>query len=293
MGMRQLKITNSITNRESESLDKYLQEIARVEMISAEEEVRLARLIKKGDKKALDQLTRANLRFVVSVAKQYQGQGLSLSDLINEGNLGLIKAAQRFDDTRGFKFISFAVWWIRQYIMQAIAENARIIRIPINKVTQGGRIARMQSQLEQRLERIPSTEELAEELQMEESEVERALQQRSSHVSLDTPLAGEDEDGSLMDVIVNDSARVPEDHLINEESLYTEINRSLTALNPKQKQTICFYFGIGTDHPMSLEDIANRMNLTPERVRQIKDKALTILRGTRNVQELRSFLGRA
>lgn len=293
MGMRQLKITNSITNRESESLDKYLQEIARVEMISPEEEVRLARLIKKGDKHALDQLTRANLRFVVSVAKQYQGQGLSLPDLINEGNLGLIKAAQRFDDTRGFKFISFAVWWIRQYIMQAIAENARIIRIPINKVTQGGRIARVQSQMEQRLERIPSTEELAEELQMEEVEVERALQQRASHVSLDTPLAGEDEDGSLMDVIVNDSARVPEDHLVNEESLHTEINRSLTALNPKQKETICFYFGIGTDHPMSLEDIANRMNLTPERVRQIKDKALTILRGTRNVQELRSFLGRA
>lgn len=293
MGMRQLKITNSITNRESESLDKYLQEIARVEMISPEEEVRLARLIKKGDKKALDQLTRANLRFVVSVAKQYQGQGLSLPDLINEGNLGLIKAAQRFDDTRGFKFISFAVWWIRQYIMQAIAENARIIRIPINKVTQGGRVARVQSQLEQRLERIPSTEELAEELQMEEVEVERALLQRASHVSLDTPLAGEEDDGSLMDVIVNDSARIPEDHLINEESLHTEINRSLTALNPKQKQTICFYFGIGTDHPMSLEDIANRMNLTPERVRQIKDKALTILRGTRNVHELRSFLGRA
>jgi RNA polymerase primary sigma factor len=293
MGMRQLKISNSITNRESESLDRYLQEIAKVEMISPEEEVRLAQLIRKGDKAALDKLTRANLRFVVSVAKQYQGQGLSLPDLINEGNLGLIKAAQRFDDTRGFKFISFAVWWIRQYIMQAIAENARIIRIPINKVTLGGRMARMQSALEQKLERAPSTEELAEEMDMSETEVEQTLQQRVNHISLDTPVPGEEEDGSLLDMLPDHSAEIPEDNMLHRDSLHTEIVRSMKLLNPKQKEAICYYFGIGTDHPLSLEDIARRMDLTPERVRQIKDKALMLLRTSRNSGELRSFLGRA
>jgi len=291
MGMRQLKITNSITNREAASLDKYLQEIAKVEMISPEEEVRLAGLIRKGDKAALDKLTRANLRFVVSVAKQYQGQGLSLPDLINEGNLGLIKAAQRFDDTRGFKFISFAVWWIRQYILQALAENSRIIRLPINKVALSGRVTRAQAALEQRLERTPSCEELAEEMEMDLEEVQQSLRHKNNHLSLDSPMAGEEEEGSLLDFLVNESAEQPEDEMLHRDSLRMEISRSLRVLNPKQKQTICFYFGIGVDHPMSLEDIARRMDLTPERVRQIKDKALTILRTTKNNNVLRTYLG--
>lgn len=291
MGMRQLKITNSITNRESASLDKYLQEIAKVEMISSEEEVRLAKLIRKGDKEALDKLTRANLRFVVSVAKQYQGQGLSLPDLINEGNLGLIKAAQRFDDTRGFKFISFAVWWIRQYILQALAENARIIRLPINKVALSGRINKTHSLLEQKLERAPSSEEIAEEMEMDVEEINHSLQHKSNHLSLDTPVLGEEDDGSLIDLLVNHGADKPEGDLLHKDSLHLEITRSMQVLNAKQKQTICYYFGIDVDHPLSLEDIARRMDLTPERVRQIKDKALTLLRATKNTQVLRSYLG--
>ncbi|MCR6720674.1 MAG: RNA polymerase sigma factor RpoD/SigA [Chitinophagaceae bacterium] len=289
--MRQLKITNSITNRESASLDKYLQEIAKVEMISPDEEVRLAGLIRKGDKTALDKLTRANLRFVVSVAKQYQGQGLSLSDLINEGNLGLIKAAQRFDDTRGFKFISFAVWWIRQYILQALAENSRIIRLPVNKVALSGRINKISSLLEQRLERAPSSEELAEEMEMDLEEIQQSLRHKANHVSLDSPVMGEDEDGCLLDLLVNDSADKPERDMLHGDSLKLEIGRSLQVLNVKQKLTICYYFGIDVDHPMSLEDIARKMELTPERVRQIKDKALTILRTTKNNNALRSYLG--
>lgn len=289
--MRQLKITNSITNRESASLDRYLHEIAKVEMISPDEEVLLAERIRKGDKTALDKLTRANLRFVVSVAKQYQGQGLSLSDLINEGNLGLIKAAQRFDPTRGFKFISFAVWWIRQYILQALAENSRIIRLPINKVTLGGRITRIQSDLEQRLERAPSEEELAEEMEIELEDVQQSLRFRGAHVSLDSPMMGEDEDDSLMDRLVNHSADKPEGDMVHLESLRQEIYRSMALLNPKQRLTICYYFGIDVDHPMSLEDIARKMDLTPERVRQIRDKALTILRTSKNNCLLRSYLG--
>jgi RNA polymerase primary sigma factor len=291
MGMRQLKITNSITNREASSLDKYLQEIAKVEMISAEEEVRLASLIKKGDKNALDRLTRANLRFVVSVAKQYQGQGLSLPDLINEGNLGLIKAAQRFDDTRGFKFISFAVWWIRQYILQALAENSRMIRLPLNKVALSGKIQRTQSELEQQLERAPSTEELAEALDVNIDDINNTLRHKNGHISLDSPVMGEDEDGSLIDMLVNQNADRTDGELYGSDSLKQEIGRSLQILNAKQKQTICYYFGINVDHPLSLEDIARRMDLTPERVRQIKDKALMLLRNTKNTQVLRSYLG--
>ncbi|MBN8863662.1 MAG: RNA polymerase sigma factor RpoD/SigA [Sphingobacteriales bacterium] len=289
--MRQLKITNSITNREASSLDKYLQEIAKVEMISAEEEVRLASLIKKGDKNALDRLTRANLRFVVSVAKQYQGQGLSLPDLINEGNLGLIKAAQRFDDTRGFKFISFAVWWIRQYILQALAENSRMIRLPLNKVALSGKIQRTQSELEQQLERAPSTEELAEALDVNVDDINNTLRHKNGHISLDSPVMGEDEDGSLIDMLVNQNADRTDGELYGSDSLKQEIGRSLQILNAKQKQTICYYFGINVDHPLSLEDIARRMDLTPERVRQIKDKALMLLRNTKNTQVLRSYLG--
>lgn len=291
MGMRQLKITNSITNREASSLDKYLQEIAKVEMISAEEEVRLASLIKKGDKNALDRLTRANLRFVVSVAKQYQGQGLSLPDLINEGNLGLIKAAQRFDDTRGFKFISFAVWWIRQYILQALAENSRMIRLPLNKVALSGKIQRTQSELEQQLERAPSTEELAEALDVNVEDINNTLRHKNGHISLDSPVMGEEEDGSLIDMLVNHNADRTDGELYGSDSLKQEIGRSLQILNAKQKQTICYYFGINVDHPLSLEDIARRMDLTPERVRQIKDKALMLLRNTKNTQVLRSYLG--
>lgn len=291
MGMRQLKITNSITNREASSLDKYLQEIAKVEMISAEEEVRLASLIKKGDKNALDRLTRANLRFVVSVAKQYQGQGLSLPDLINEGNLGLIKAAQRFDDTRGFKFISFAVWWIRQYILQALAENSRMIRLPLNKVALSGKIQRTQSELEQQLERAPSTEELAEALDVNVDDINNTLRHKNGHISLDSPVMGEEEDGSLIDMLVNHNADRTDGELYGSDSLKQEIGRSLQILNAKQKQTICYYFGINVDHPLSLEDIARRMDLTPERVRQIKDKALMLLRNTKNTQVLRSYLG--
>ena len=291
MGMRQLKITNSITNREASSLDKYLQEIAKVEMISAEEEVRLASLIKKGDKNALDRLTRANLRFVVSVAKQYQGQGLSLPDLINEGNLGLIKAAQRFDDPRGSKFISFAVWWIRQYILQALAENSRMIRLPLNKVALSGKIQRTQSELEQQLERAPSTEELAEALDVNVDDINNTLRHKNGHISLDSPVMGEDEDGSLIDMLVNQNADRTDGELYGSDSLKQEIGRSLQILNAKQKQTICYYFGINVDHPLSLEDIARRMDLTPERVRQIKDKALMLLRNTKNTQVLRSYLG--
>ena len=288
--MRQLKISKSITNRESESLEKYLQEIGKVDMISPEEEARLATLIQNGDKKALDQLTRANLRFVVSVAKQYQGQGLSLPDLINEGNLGLIKAAQRFDQSRGFKFISFAVWWIRQNILQALAENARMIRLPLNKVSLSGRIQKAHSQLEQKLERAPSTEELAELLEMGVDEITHSLGYKNGHISLDMSLS-QDEESTLMDTIENVNAESAEGTLYHHDSLQVEIARSLRILTDKQKDTICYFFGIGIDHPMSLEDIARKFDLTPERVRQIKDKALTKLRTTLNQDTLRSFLG--
>jgi RNA polymerase primary sigma factor len=288
--MRQLKITKSITNRESQSLEKYLQEIGKVELISPEEEVKLATLIKQGDQRALDRLTKANLRFVVSVAKQYQNQGLSLPDLINEGNVGLIKAAQRFDETRGFKFISYAVWWIRQSILQALAEQSRIVRLPLNKVGLTNRIQKAFSLLEQQFEREPSAEELAELLDMDIEEVTATLGINTRHVSVDTPMS-EGEDSTLLDVLENPNAEKTDGELDHTQSLKTEIDRSLKTLTERQKEVICFFFGIGVDHPMSLEDIGARFNLTRERVRQIKDKAITKLRATNRCQTLRTYLG--
>jgi len=290
MSMRQLKITKSITNRESQSLEKYLQEIGKVELITPEEEVKLATLIKQGDQRALDRLTKANLRFVVSVAKQYQNQGLSLPDLINEGNLGLIKAAQRFDETRGFKFISYAVWWIRQSILQALAEQSRIVRLPLNKVGLTNRVQKAFSQLEQQFEREPSAEELAELLEMDLEEVSATLGISSRHVSMDTPLS-EGEDNTLLDVLENPNAEKTDNELDHKESLKTEIDRSLKTLTERQKEVICYFFGIGVDHPMSLEDIGEKFNLTRERVRQIKDKAITKLRTTNRCKLLRTYLG--
>jgi RNA polymerase primary sigma factor len=290
MSMRQLKITKSITNRESQSLEKYLQEIGKVELISPEEEVKLAIRIKQGDQKALDKLTKANLRFVVSVAKQYQNQGLSLPDLINEGNLGLIKAAQRFDETRGFKFISYAVWWIRQSILQALAEQSRIVRLPLNKVGLTNRIQKAYSQLEQEFEREPSAEELAEVLELDIEEVSSSLGIAARHVSMDTPLS-EGEDNTLIDVLENPNAELANANIEHKESLKQEIDRSLKTLTERQKEVICFFFGIGVDHPMSLEDIGERFNLTRERVRQIKDKAITKLRSNSRSKMLRSYLG--
>jgi RNA polymerase primary sigma factor len=290
MSMRQLKITKSITNRESQSLEKYLQEIGKVELISPEEEVRLARKIKLGDQLALDKLTKANLRFVVSVAKQYQNQGLSLPDLINEGNLGLIKAAQRFDETRGFKFISYAVWWIRQSILQALAEQSRIVRLPLNKVGLTNRIQKAFSQLEQEFEREPSPEELAELLELETEEVSATLGIAARHVSMDTPLS-EGEDNTLVDVLANPNAEMANANIEHKESLKQEIERSMRMLTERQKEVICYFFGIGVDHPMSLEDIGEKFNLTRERVRQIKDKAITKLRTNSRSRELRGYLG--
>lgn len=288
--MRQLKITKSITNRESQSLEKYLQEIGKVELISPEEEVKLATLIKQGDQRALDRLTKANLRFVVSVAKQYQNQGLSLPDLINEGNVGLIKAAQRFDETRGFKFISYAVWWIRQSILQALAEQSRIVRLPLNKVGLTNRIQKAYSLLEQQFEREPSAEELAEVLEMDLEEVASTLGINARHISMDSPLS-EGEENTLIDVLENPNADKTDGQLDHNESLKTEIDRSLKALTERQKEVICFFFGIGVDHPMSLEDIGEKFSLTRERVRQIKDKAITKLKASNRCKLLRTYLG--
>ncbi|HEY2348159.1 MAG TPA: RNA polymerase sigma factor RpoD/SigA [Puia sp.] len=288
--MRQLKITKSITNRESQSLEKYLQEIGKVELITPEEEVKLAIRIKQGDQKALDKLTKANLRFVVSVAKQYQNQGLTLPDLINEGNLGLIKAAQRFDETRGFKFISYAVWWIRQSILQALAEQSRIVRLPLNKVGLTNRIQKAYSLLEQQFEREPSPEELAEVLELDIEEVRSTIGIGGRHVSVDTPLS-EGEDNTLIDVMENTNADRAETNIEHNESLKIDIDRSLQTLTERQKEVICFFFGIGVDHPMSLEDIGDRFSLTRERVRQIKDKAITKLRSNSGAKSLRNYLG--
>lgn len=290
MSMRQLKITKSITNRESQSLEKYLQEIGKVELISPEEEVKLATLIKQGCQKSLDRLTKANLRFVVSVAKQYQNQGLSLPDLINEGNLGLIKAAQRFDETRGFKFISYAVWWIRQSILQSLAEQSRIVRLPLNKVGLTNRIQKAFSLLEQQFEREPTAEELAELLDMDLDEVKATLAINSRHVSMDSPLS-DGEESTLIDVLENDNADKTDGQLVHNESLKLEIDRSLKTLTERQKEVICFFFGIGVDHPMSLEDIGERFSLTRERVRQIKDKAITKLKASNRCTMLRTYLG--
>jgi len=290
MSMRQLKITKSITNRESQSLEKYLQEIGKVELITPEEEVQLAIRIKQGDQYALDRLTKANLRFVVSVAKQYQNQGLTLPDLINEGNLGLIKAAQRFDETRGFKFISYAVWWIRQSILQALAEQSRIVRLPLNKVGLTNRISKAFSQLEQEYEREPTTEELATLLDLEIEEVAATMGASARHVSMDQPLS-DGEESTLIDVLANPNADSTDMDINFKASLKTEIERSLSTLTERQKEVIRFFFGIGVDHPLSLEDIGERFNLTRERVRQIKDKAITRLRSTSRCQLLRTYLG--
>jgi RNA polymerase primary sigma factor len=288
--MRQLKITKSITNRESESLEKYLQEIGKIPLISTEEEVHLTMLVKEGDKNALDRLVKANLRFVVSVAKQYQGQGLSLPDLINEGNIGLIKSVEKFDNTRGFKFISFAVWWIRQSIIKAIADNSRMIRLPLNRVVLTNRIQKTSSVLEQELGRAPSVEELAETLEMEAAEVASYLGMKDKHVSLDNPFS-EDEVGTLLDTLENQNAGESDARLCHTESLNKEIGRSLKTLSERQKKMICFFYGIGIDHPLSLEDIGQRFDVTPERVRQIKDKAIIKLRENQNFNVLRSYLG--
>jgi len=288
--MRQLKISKSITNRESESLEKYLQEIGKVELISPEEEARLAVLIRKGDQRALDRLTKANLRFVVSVAKQYQNQGLTLSDLINEGNLGLIKAAHKFDETRGFKFISYAVWWIRQSILQALAEQSRIVRLPLNKVGLSSKISKAFSLLEQEYEREPTAEEIAVMIDVDIQEVAATMNVGAKHISVDQPLI-DGEDGSLIDIMENKNAVGVDENLLVTVSLNTELKRTLDTLTPRQKEVIVYFFGIGIDHPLSLEDIGERYNLTRERVRQIKDKALTKLRETSQSHLLRGFLG--
>ena len=288
--MRQLKITKSITNRESQSLEKYLQEIGKVDLLTPEEEVDLAKKIKDGDQDALERLTKANLRFVVSVAKQYQNQGLSLSDLINEGNLGLIKAAQRFDETRGFKFISYAVWWIRQSILQALAEQSRIVRLPLNKVGSLNKINRAFSELEQEYEREPSSDELAELLEISADEVETTLGVAARHVSMDAPFV-DGEDNSLLDVLENSGTPGTDSKLEYAESLRREIERSLNTLTERQCDVIKLYFGIGIEHPMSLEDIGDRFGLTRERVRQIKDKAINKLRSASRSKLLKQYLG--
>lgn len=287
--MRQLKITKSITNRESQSLEKYLQEIGKVDLITPEEEVQLARRIREGDQIALEKLTKANLRFVVSVAKQYQNQGLTLSDLINEGNLGLIKAAKRFDETRGFKFISYAVWWIRQSILQALAEHSRIVRLPLNRVGSLNKISKAFSQLEQEFERDPSVDELASLLEISSDEVENTLNISGRHVSMNAPFV-QGEENTLLDVLVNDDAPDADEGLMH-ESLANEIERSLATLTERQKEVIKLYFGIGMDHGLSLEDIGEKFDLTRERVRQIKDKALKRLRHTSRSKMLKAYLG--
>ncbi|MBE9510795.1 MAG: sigma-70 family RNA polymerase sigma factor [Bacteroidetes bacterium] len=286
--MRQLKITKSITNRESASLDKYLQEIGKEELISVEEEVELAQRIKKGDRGALEKLTRANLRFVVSVAKQYQNQGLSLPDLINEGNLGLIKAAEKFDETRGFKFISYAVWWIRQSILQALAEQSRIVRLPLNQVGSLNKINKAFSKFEQEFERKPSPEELAESLELPREKVTDTLKVSGRHISMDAPFI-EGEDNSLLDVLPNSDSPKADKTLLS-ESLIKEIERSLATLTERERDIIKLFFGIGIQE-MTLEEIGERFGLTRERVRQIKEKAIRRLRHTSRSKLLKTYLG--
>ncbi len=286
--MRQLKITKSITNRESASLDKYLQEIGKEDLITVEEEVELAQRIKKGDQEALEKLTKANLRFVVSVAKQYQNQGLSLPDLINEGNLGLIKAAEKFDETRGFKFISYAVWWIRQSILQALAEQSRIVRLPLNQVGSLNKINKAFGQFEQKNERIPSAEELAEMLDIPKEKVSDTLRVSGRHVSVDAPFA-DGEDNNLLDVLVNADSPNADRGLIN-ESLATEVDRALDTLTDREKDIIKYFFGIGYPE-MTLEEIGEKFGLTRERVRQIKEKAIRRLRHSSRSKLLKSYLG--
>ena len=284
-----MRITKQFTNRESQSLDKYLQEIGKVDLLTAEQEIELAIRIKKGDQLALEMLTKANLRFVVSVSKQYQNQGLSLGDLINEGNLGLIKAAKRFDETRGFKFISYAVWWIRQSILQALAEQSRIVRLPLNRVGALNKIGKAYSNLEQEFEREPTAIELASELEMEVRDVTETLKISSRHISMDAPFA-QGEENSLLDVIENDELPTP-DYTLMLESLKSEINHALATLSERESEVIKLYFGLTKEHSLTLEEIGERFNLTRERVRQIKEKAIRRLRHASRSKNLRSYLG--
>lgn len=287
--MRQLKITKQVTNRETASLDKYLQEIGKVDLITADEEVELAQRIKQGDQLALEKLTKANLRFVVSVAKQYQNQGLTLPDLINEGNLGLIKAAQRFDETRGFKFISYAVWWIRQSILQALAEQSRIVRLPLNKIGSINKINKTFAFLEQAHERVPSAEEIAKELDMTVEDVKQSLKNSGRHVSMDAPLI-DGEDSNLYDVLRSGESPNPDKELLH-ESLRTEIERALETLTPREADVIRLYFGLAGQHSMTLEEIGETFDLTRERVRQIKEKAIRRLKHTSRSKILKTYLG--
>jgi RNA polymerase primary sigma factor len=288
--MRQLKITKQITNRETASLDMYLHDIGRVELITAEEEVILAQKIKAGDQRALDKLVRANLRFVVSVSKQYQNQGLSLPDLINEGNLGLIKAAQRFDETRGFKFISYAVWWIRQSILQALAEQSRIVRLPLNKIGAINKINKTLSKLEQDLEREPSYDELGEVLEMLPQDIQDTMRNNNRHLSMDAPLTLGEDGGSMYDLMQNESSLSPDKELIG-ESLQLEITRALSTLTEREADVVKLFFGLGGKHPHSLEEIGEKFDLTRERVRQIKEKAVRRLKHGSRSRLLKAYLG--
>lgn len=287
--MRQLKIIKQVTNRETPSLDKYLHEIGRVELITAEEEVELARRIRQGDGGAIEKLVNANLRFVVSVAKQYQNQGLSLPDLINEGNLGLIKAAQRFDETRGFKFISYAVWWIRQSILQALAEQARIVRLPLNKIGSINKINKTLADLEQRFEREPTVLEVAQALELAPGEVKDAIRTSGRHVSMDAPI-GQEEEGSMYDILLNSDAPSPDKGLVT-DSLRKEIERALSTLSEREASIIRLYFGLNEKHPHTLEEISEEFDLTRERVRQIKEKAIKRLKQSTRCKMLKSYLG--
>ncbi|AKQ45599.1 sigma-70 family RNA polymerase sigma factor [Rufibacter immobilis] len=287
--MRQLKISKQITNRESQSLDKYLQEIGKVDLLTPDEEVTLAQRIREGDQFALEKLTKANLRFVVSVAKQYQNQGLSLGDLINEGNLGLIKAAKRFDETRGFKFISYAVWWIRQSILQALAEQSRIVRLPLNRVGSLNKISKSFSELEQKFEREPSPEEIAEVLELTTAEVVDTLKISGRHVSVDAPFV-QGEENRLLDVLENEDEESPDTGLMN-DSLRKEVQRALSTLTKREADVITLYFGLNGEHSLTLEEIGEKFNLTRERVRQIKEKAIRRLRHTSRSKALKPYLG--
>ncbi len=289
--MRQLKITKQVTNRETISLDKYLQDISKVGLVTAEEETELAKLIRDGDKDALEKLTKANLRFVVSVAKQYQNQGLNLSDLINEGNIGLIKAAERFDETRGFKFISYAVWWIRQSIMQAIAEQARIVRLPLNKIGSITKINRTFAQLEQIHEREPSIDEVAELLEITSDEVKDSLNISGRHISVDAPLSSDEESNTMLDVLTEKEGILNPDKRLMTESLRNEIERSLSTLSYREAEVLRLYFGINCKSPLTLEEIGEEFELTRERVRQIKEKALRKLKHTSRCKLLKTYLG--
>lgn len=287
--MRQLKIVKQITNRESQSLDKYLQEIGKVDLITAEMEVELAKRIRAGDQMALEKLTKANLRFVVSVAKQYQNNGLTLGDLINEGNVGLIKAAMRFDETRGFKFISYAVWWIRQSILQALAEQSRVVRLPLNRVGSLNRISKTFSELEQRFQREPSAEEMADEMQVSVEEVQNTMHVGGRHISVDAPFV-QGESNNLLDVLVNDTELTPDSALIV-DSLKREVSRALATLPERESEIISDYFGLNGSNSLTLEEIGEKFNITRERVRQIKEKATKRLKHTSRSKSLKTYLG--